>query len=252
MEAWILASRAPLRLVNDVKLHYVDSGEGQRVVILIPGWPQTWYAWRKIMPALARSYRVIAIDTRGMGNPSRPESGYDTKTAARDISALMSALGISRYSVVGHDVGMWIAYPLAMEQSHAVEKLIVAEATIPGVTPWPPMLLPPEQNAGMTQFMFNQLQDLPEFLVAGREAAYLHWIIDHLALMPDRVAVDEYICREAGRCTQPEARRSGPTQQRLVATSWISKSRRRIRKIPKAVQPAVSLRLRQQLPHPAR
>jgi pimeloyl-ACP methyl ester carboxylesterase len=179
--------------VNGVKLHYVEGGEGKQTIVLIPGWPQTWYAWRKVMPELAQSYRVVAVDTRGMGESSRPESGYDTRTAARDISALMRKLGISRYSVIGHDVGMWIAYPLAAENGDAVSKLIVAEATIPGVTPWPPMLLPPDANAGMTQFMFNQLRDLPEFLVAGREDAYLRWVIDHLAFRPDRVAVDEYV-----------------------------------------------------------
>jgi pimeloyl-ACP methyl ester carboxylesterase len=179
--------------VNGVKLHYVEGGQGQRTVVLIPGWPQTWYAWRKIMPELAKTYHVVAVDIRGMGDSSRPDSGYDTQTAANDVSALMSKLGVSRYSVVGHDVGMWIAYPLAAQHGQAIDKLVVTEALIPGVTPTPPMLLPPQVNAGLTQFMFNQLRDLPEFLVAGREAAYLRWVVGHLAYRPDRVAVDEYI-----------------------------------------------------------
>jgi pimeloyl-ACP methyl ester carboxylesterase len=179
--------------VNGVRLHYVAGGQGQRTVVLIPGWPQTWYAWRNVMPELAKTYRVIAVDTRGMGDSSRPDSGYDTKTVASDISALMGKLGVERYSVVGHDVGMWIAYPLAVQHGQVIDKLVMVEATIPGVTPWPPMLLPPQANAGMTQFMFNQLRDLPEFLVAGREAAYLRWIVEHLAYRPDRVAVDEYV-----------------------------------------------------------
>jgi pimeloyl-ACP methyl ester carboxylesterase len=196
---WGSASSA-YATVNGIKLHYVDGGQSPRTVVLIPGWPQTWYAWCKVMPALAKSYRVIAVDTRGMGQSSRPESGYDTRTAAADISALMKQLGISRYSVIGHDVGMWIAYPLAMEEGQAIDKLVMAEATIPGVAPWPPMLLPPEQNAGMTQFMFNQLRDLPEFLVSGREATYLRWIVDHLAFRPDRVAVDEYVRAYSVRC----------------------------------------------------
>jgi len=153
--------------VNGIKLHYVEGGQGQRTVVLIPGWPQTWYAWRKIMPELGKNYRVIAIDIRGMGDSSRPDDGYDTKTASQDVSALMDKLGISRYSVIGHDIGMWIAYPLAARHGEAIDKLVMTEATIPGVTPWPPMLLPPQANAGMTQFMFNQLRDLPEFLVTG-------------------------------------------------------------------------------------
>lgn len=179
--------------VNGVKLHYVEGGQGSRTVVLIPGWPQTWYAFRKIMPELAKRYRVVAVDTRGMGTSSRPDTGYDTETAAEDITALMAKLGVSRYSVIGHDIGMWIAYPMAARHGQAIDRLVVTEATIPGVTPWPPMLLPPQANAGMTQFMFNQLRDLPEFLVAGREAAYLSWVVEHLAYRPDRVAVDEYI-----------------------------------------------------------
>ena len=104
----------------------------------------------------------------------------------------MDKLGVSHYSVIGHDIGMWIAYPLAARHGEAIDKLVMTEATIPGVTPWPPMLLPPQANAGMTQFMFNQLRDLPEFLVTGREDAYLRWVVGHLAYSPDRVAVDEY------------------------------------------------------------
>jgi pimeloyl-ACP methyl ester carboxylesterase len=139
------------------------------------------------MPELAKDYRVIAVDTRGMGDSSRPESGYDTATAANDLSDLMRTLGVDHYSVIGHDVGMWIAYPLAAQHGDAIDKLVVTEALIPGVTPTPPMLLPPDANAGLTQFMFNQLRDLPEFLVAGREGPYLRWVVDHLAYRPDRV-----------------------------------------------------------------
>lgn len=188
-----LGFRSEFAEVNGVKLHYVEGGQGERTVVLIPGWPQTWFAWRKVMPELAKSYRVIAIDTRGMGESTRPEGGYDTESAARDISDLMKTLGVSRYSVIGHDVGMWIAYPLAAENGDAIDKLVVSEALIPGVSPTPPMLLPPDQNAGLTQFMFNQLRNLPEFLVAGREAQYLRWVVEHLAYRPDRVAVEEYI-----------------------------------------------------------
>jgi pimeloyl-ACP methyl ester carboxylesterase len=141
----------------------------------------------------AKDHRVIAVDTRGMGDSERPESGYDTETVANDLSDLMRRLGIDHYSVIGHDVGMSIAYPLAAIHSETIDKLVVTEALIPGITPWPPMQLPPDANAGLTQFMFNQLRDLPEFLVAGREGPYMRWVVDHLAYRPDRVAVDEYV-----------------------------------------------------------
>ena len=141
----------------------------------------------------ANTYHVVALDIRGMGESSRPESGYDTETLANDISALMDQLGISRYSVVGHDIGMWIAYSLAAKHGAQVDKLVVSEAFIPGISPTPPMLQPPEKSAALAQFMFNQLRDLPEFLVSGREASYLRWNVEHRAYWPDRVAVDEYI-----------------------------------------------------------
>jgi pimeloyl-ACP methyl ester carboxylesterase len=217
--------------VNGVKLHYVEGGKGRSTVVLIPGWPQTWYIWRKMMPELAKSHRVIAIDTRGMGDSSRPETGYDTQTAADDISALMSELGVSRYSVVGHDVGMWIAYPLAARNPHAIEKLAVSEATIPGVTPWPPMLLPPEANAAMTQFMFNRLRDLPEFLVEGREAAYLRWVIEHLAYRPDLVAVDEYI----RAYSVPGAMKAGFEYYRAIPLTMQQNEQLRTEKLPMPV-----------------
>ncbi len=183
--------KSQFAVVNGVKLHFVEGGEGP-VVVLIPGWPQTWYAWRKIMPELASNYRVIAVDLRGMGESNRPETGYDTLTLANDISALMAHVGASRYSVVGHDIGMWVAYPLAATHGGQIEKLVVSEAHIPGVTPPVPMLQPPDVNARLTQFMFNRLPELPEFLIAGREAAYIRWVIEHMAYWPDRVAIDEY------------------------------------------------------------
>src|SRR5439155_14407814 len=99
-----LGFRSEYAEVNGVKLHYVEGGQGKRTVVLIPGWPQTWYAWRKVMPELGKNHRVIAIDIRGMGDSSRPDDGYDTKTASQDVSALMDKLGVSHYSVIGHDI----------------------------------------------------------------------------------------------------------------------------------------------------
>src|SRR5207248_1740255 len=83
---------------NGVKLHYVEGGQGQRTVVLLPGWPQTWYAWRKIMTELGKTHHVVAVDLRGMGDSDRPDSGYDTKTASQDVSALMEKLGVTHYS----------------------------------------------------------------------------------------------------------------------------------------------------------
>jgi len=95
--------------LTDVVLHYVTCGRGDAVVLL-HGWPQTWYEWRKIIPALAERYRVIAPDMRGLGDSSRPATGYDKRTVAADIYQLVRQLGHERIFLVGHDWGGPVAY----------------------------------------------------------------------------------------------------------------------------------------------
>ena len=102
--------------VNGLRLHAVTGGEGPPL-LLINGWPQTWYAWREVMPALAREHTVVAVDPRGAGLSDKPVDGYDAGTLAADLVALMAALGHERFDVVGHDIGMWTGYALADRKS---------------------------------------------------------------------------------------------------------------------------------------
>lgn len=179
--------------IDGLRLHYVTQGQG-RPVLLIPGWPQTWFTWRHVMQALAeQGYQAIAVDLPGMGLSDKPRDGYDTGTSAGRLHALMQALGHERYSVLGHDVGMWIAYALASDQPQAVEKLVLTEAVIPGLAPAPSIFAPPELNIFLWHFMFNQLQDLPEVLITGREAQYLAYMFEKWSFRQDRVAVDTYV-----------------------------------------------------------
>jgi pimeloyl-ACP methyl ester carboxylesterase len=97
-----------------LRQHAVIGGDGPPL-LLVHGWPQTWYAWRLVMPALARDFQVIAVDQRGIGLSDRPQDGYDTGTLAGDLVALMDALGHQRFAMVGHDTGMWIGYALAAD-----------------------------------------------------------------------------------------------------------------------------------------
>src|SRR6266516_1958624 len=90
-----------------LRQHAVTGGQGPPL-LLVHGWPQTWYAWRLVMPALARDFFVVAPDQRGTGLSSRPADGYDTGTLAGDLVALMDALGHQRFALAGHDTGMWI------------------------------------------------------------------------------------------------------------------------------------------------
>src|SRR5512146_1160717 len=105
-----------------VRLHAVIGGNGPPL-LLVHGWPESWYAWRLLMPALARDFEVIAVDQRGMGLSDKPMSGYDTGTLASDLVAMMDALGHQRFAVVGHDTGFAISYALAADHPERVERL---------------------------------------------------------------------------------------------------------------------------------
>jgi len=135
----------------------------------VHGWPQTWYAWRMLMPALARDFSVVAVDQRGIGLSDKPQDGYDTGTLASDLVKLMDALGHQRFALYGTDVGMPIAYALAADYPDRVERLVVSEAPLPGISPSPPLFLPPVLNARLWHLAFNQLPVINEQLVTGRE-----------------------------------------------------------------------------------
>jgi len=135
----------------------------------VHGWPQTWYAWRMLMPALARGFSVVAVDQRGIGLSGKPQDGYDTATLANDLVALMDALGHRRFALYGTDVGMPIAYALAADHPDRVDRLVVSEAPLPGISPSPPLFLPPLLNERLWHLAFNQLPKVNEQLVTGRE-----------------------------------------------------------------------------------
>ena len=108
--------------VNGIQLHYVMGGKGDPVVLL-HGWPETWYAWHKVMPALAKNYTVIAPDLRGLGDSSKPPTSYDGKTVAEDIHQLVTQLGFKTIFLVGHDIGTQIAYSYAAATSYGSKEV---------------------------------------------------------------------------------------------------------------------------------
>jgi pimeloyl-ACP methyl ester carboxylesterase len=173
--------------VNGIQMHYVIGGQGDPVVLL-HGWPQTWYEWRHVMPALAKNYTVIAPDLRGLGDSSKPVTGYDGNTTAQDIYQLVSLLGFSKIFLVGHDVGVQTAYSYAAAHPDNVSKLVILDVPILGFFP-----------AGTEDccwwFGFHQTRDIPEALTAGKEREYLSWFY-RLAYNPDAITeadIDEYV-----------------------------------------------------------
>jgi pimeloyl-ACP methyl ester carboxylesterase len=155
---------------GDLRQHVVTGGDGPPL-LLVHGWPQTWYAWRLVMPALARDFQVIVPDQRGTGLSGKPEDGYDTGTLAGDLAALMDALGHDRFAVAGHDTGMWIGYALAADHPSRVDRLAVAETPLPGVSPSPPLFASAHLNNALWHFAFNRLAAVNDQLTQGRE----HW-----------------------------------------------------------------------------
>lgn len=157
---------------GELRLHAVIGGNGPPL-LLVHGWPENWYAWRLLMPALARNFEVIAVDQRGIGLSGKPQNGYDTGTLARDMIALMDALGHARFAVAGHDTGFAICYALAADHPDRVERVVLAE--IPGpplASASPPLFVPAPLNNRLWHIPFCRVENVPEQLVKGREGIF--------------------------------------------------------------------------------
>ncbi len=176
--------------VNGIQLHYVMGGKGEPLVLL-HGFPQTWYEWHRVMPALARKYTVIAPDVRGAGDSDKPVGGYDKRTMATDIHALVQHLGHKRINLFGHDIGMMVAYAYAAQYPTEVRRLVMAEVPLPGIGDWDKMRLSPL----LWHFSFFGKQDVPEMLIAGQERAFLTAFMSEVSVNSEPVlaGMDEYV-----------------------------------------------------------
>jgi pimeloyl-ACP methyl ester carboxylesterase len=174
--------------VNGIQLHYVIGGQGDPVVLL-HGWPQTWYEWRHVMPALAKNYTVIVPDLRGLGDSSKPVTGYDGKTTAEDIYQLVSQLGFKDIFLVGHDFGGQVGYSYAAAHPNEVKRLVILDIPVPGIGPG-------QNVTGLWWVQFHNVRDIPEMLVEGHEREYLTWFYRYFACNPTAITkedIDEYV-----------------------------------------------------------
>jgi pimeloyl-ACP methyl ester carboxylesterase len=151
--------------VDGLKLHYLTAGQGPAVVLL-HGYAETSRMWRPIIPLLAGKFTVIAPDLPGIGDSAIPNDGLDMKTAAIRMHALVRQLGVSKARVVGHDIGLMVAYAYAAQFPDETEKLVLMDAFLPGVAGWEAIY----NNPGIWHFRFNG--PTPEKLVEGRERTY--------------------------------------------------------------------------------
>ncbi|WP_410600915.1 alpha/beta fold hydrolase [Amycolatopsis sp. lyj-90] len=200
--------RSAYAQVNGVRLHYVAGGRGEPL-ILLPGWPETWWQYRKIMPTLAKRYRVIAVDLRGMGGSGKPQDGYDKKTMARDIFELVRSLGYRQAHIAGHDIGAMVAFSVAANHPEATKTVTLMDVSHPDESLYQiPMLAPPGQPVHVWWFAFNQVATLPEQLVAGRARFLGDWMFDHLAADPASIG-DRDRAIYAAAYDRPDAIRAG-------------------------------------------
>lgn len=174
--------------LGDVRLHYVRQGSTGSPVVLLHGWPQTWFCWRHVIPLLAERHTVIAPDLRGLGDSSGPASGYDKKTLAADVHRLMRhELGAGEpFSVVGHDWGGATAYSLAAHHPEEVTALAVVDVTVPGAGG-----TPINQGGRRWHHGFHRTPGLPEELVAGREEIYLGWFYRTFGARSDALSAED-------------------------------------------------------------
>jgi haloacetate dehalogenase len=177
--------------VNGIRMHYVREGEGPPVVLL-HGWPQTWFCWRLLMPLLAERFTLIAPDLRGYGLSDKPAGGFDKRTMAADVRALARELGHDRVALVGHDRGARVAHRYALDQPGEVERLAVLD-----VIPTRAMFARIDEQLarGFWHWLFHLQPDLPELLVGGNIDAYLRWFFERWThnRPPVEEAVPEYV-----------------------------------------------------------
>jgi pimeloyl-ACP methyl ester carboxylesterase len=178
-----------------INLHTLQGGSGP-LLLLVSGWPQSLHTWRKIMPALAQHFRVVAVDPPSLGDTPAPKNGYDLNNIAAHIDLLLDSLAGTDCLLVGHDIGAWIGYTYAARHPARVRRLALIDAAIPGLAPPETYRPSPETMHRSWHFSFNFLPDLPEMLIGGREQQFLTWLfrtksVDWTRAFDDD-AIDEY------------------------------------------------------------
>ena len=152
--------------VNGTTLHYVHGGTGP-AIILLHGFPQDWYEFHQIMPRLAQSFTVIAVDLRGIGGSKGTPGGYDAQNLAEDVHQLAQQLKLERVYVVGHDLGGIVAYAFARLHPEETRGVMILDVPLPGIEPWEDVKADPL----LWHINFHQTPDLPEQLIAGRQGS---------------------------------------------------------------------------------
>jgi len=188
--------------VHGTRIHYFIGGKGSPVVLL-HGYAETSHMWYPIMPLLAENHTVIVPDLRGAGDSSKPESGYDKKSMAIDIHELTSSLGFDRVSIVGHDIGLMVAYAYAAQFPKSTDRVILMDAFLPGIGDWKSVWLMRDL------WHFHFYGEVPLKLVDGRERIYFEHFWNDFAADPKHSIPEEDRQFYAKAYAQPGGMRAG-------------------------------------------
>jgi pimeloyl-ACP methyl ester carboxylesterase len=190
--------------VNGIKISYLQAGHGsQTPVVLLHGYAETSHMWLPLIPKLADRRIVIAADLRGAGSSGKPESGYDKKTMAQDIHALVQTLGYPKIKIVGHDIGLMVAYAYAAQYPNEVESIVLMDAFLPGVGDWTHVWLLRDL------WHFHFYGETPLKLVAGRERIYFEHFWNDFAADRDHSIPEADRQFYAAAYAQPGGMRAG-------------------------------------------
>jgi pimeloyl-ACP methyl ester carboxylesterase len=177
--AFAQAPQSKFAEVNGIRLHYLVSGKGDPIVLL-HGFAETSHMWRPLIKELARNHTVIAPDLRGYGSSSAPADGYTKTAMAQDVHALLGSLGYTRVGLVGHDIGLMVAYAYAAQYPEEVKRIVLMDAFLPGVGDWTKVWLLRDL------WHFHFYGKTPLALVTGRERTYLEHFWNDFAADPDK------------------------------------------------------------------
>jgi pimeloyl-ACP methyl ester carboxylesterase len=188
--------------IDDINLHYRIGGTGS-LVVLMHGYAETGHMWNPVMPDLAKIHTVIVPDLRGAGASEKPATGYDKKTMAQDIHGLVKSLGFDKVTIVGHDIGLMVAYAYAAQYPDETDHVVLMDAFLPGIGNWKDMWLMRDL------WHFHFYGDVPLALVAGRERIYFEHFWNDFAANPRHSIpeADRQIYAEA--YAQPGGMRAG-------------------------------------------
>ena len=169
---------------DSLSIHVVEGGEaGMPAVLFLHGWPESWAVFERVMASLSESAHVVAIDLPGIGESPNPPPAADKRTLARCVLSVVETLGLQDVTLVGHDVGGMIVYAFLRAYREKLTRAVIMNTVIPGIDPWDEVI----HNPFIWHFAFHALPNLPELLVADRQAPYFDYFYDVLSANPSGV-----------------------------------------------------------------